>query len=60
MENDLNKHDGLYKEILSKINSILEIVEKEYKISLIDPHNLEEIRKLVKVREIYFYSEANS
>jgi hypothetical protein len=60
MENDLNKHDGLYKEILSKINSILEIVEKEYKISLIDPHNLEEIRKLVKVKEIYFYTLANS
>jgi len=49
MENDLNKNDGLFKEIQVKINSILEIIEKEYKNSWIDPQNLEEIRKLVKV-----------
>ena len=49
MENDLNKNDGLFKEIQAKINSILEIIEKEYKNNLIDPQNLEEIRKLVKV-----------
>jgi len=60
MENDLNKHDGLYKEILTKINSIFEVVEKEYKISLIDPLNLDEIRKLVKVRGKCYNTLANS
>jgi hypothetical protein len=49
MENDLNKNDGLFKEIQAKINSILEIIEKEYKNNWIDPQNLEELRKLVKV-----------
>lgn len=49
MENDLNKNDGLFREILTKINITLEVIDNEYKINLIDPYHLEEIRKMVKV-----------
>jgi hypothetical protein len=49
MENDLNKNDGLFKEMTTKINTILEKVSQDYKNSLIDPVHLEEIRKIMKV-----------
>jgi hypothetical protein len=51
MENDLNKNDGLLVEILTKVNALFETLAKDCLNSIIDPYNLEELRKYFKVRD---------
>jgi hypothetical protein len=49
MENDSNKIEGLFKDIISKVSSLVEKINSDYKQGIIDPLTLEEIRKNLKV-----------
>jgi hypothetical protein len=52
MENDSNKIEGIFKEHLTKVSSLLEKVNQDFKNNIIDPLTLEEMRKIMKVRNV--------
>ena len=49
MENDSSKIEGIIKESLNKIKGLFDKLIQDFKISLIDPVYLEEMRKILKV-----------
>lgn len=50
MENESNnKIEGIIRDNLNKVSVLLDKIVEDYKNSIIDPINLEEIRKLLKV-----------
>jgi hypothetical protein len=49
MENDLNKNESLLRESIAKIQHILNKIKTEIAESIVDPLNLDEIRKILKV-----------
>lgn len=53
MDNDTAKIEGIIKEQLIKLDTIVNKIHNDYKNSLIDPINLEEMRKIFKVYKIY-------
>jgi hypothetical protein len=50
MENDVNKNEIIMKENINKIQQILNKINNDYADSLVDPINIDEIRKLLKVK----------
>jgi hypothetical protein len=49
MENDLNRNENIMKENIGKIQQILTKITNDFVESLVDPINLDEIRKILKV-----------
>jgi hypothetical protein len=50
MENESSKNDGIIKENIIKVDQILLKILQDFKQGIIDPINLEEIRKFYKVK----------
>ncbi len=50
MENDSNKIEGILKDSLVKVSVLLEKLGQDFKNNIIDPLTLEEIRKILKVK----------
>ncbi len=49
MENELSRTDSMIKENVSKIKIIMNKLMTDYMESIVDPVNLDEIRKIFKV-----------
>jgi hypothetical protein len=49
MDNDLNRTDSIIKEHIPKIQQLTNKLLSDYTQSIIDPVNLDEIRKILKV-----------
>jgi hypothetical protein len=49
MNNDSFKLESIVKENISKLDSLTTKITNDYKNSIIDPNNLEEVRKIFKV-----------
>ncbi len=52
MENDTSKIEGIIKENVSKVKNLFDKISADYKNTLVDPVNLEDIRKILKVLNI--------
>jgi hypothetical protein len=52
MENDLNRNEIMLKENITKLQIILNKITADFSEALVDPVNLDEIRKILKVNKI--------
>jgi hypothetical protein len=54
MNNDSFKLESIVKENISKLDALTSKITNDYKNSIIDPNNLEEVRKIFKVGYIKY------
>ncbi len=50
MDNELNRTDSIIKEHIPKIHQLVNKLLSDHTQSVIDPANLDEIRKILKVK----------